>query len=319
MPQDVVVSRDQSVHVFDITGDVAGMRVVMVNVYFIGQRGGPWFLLDAGLPFSAKRIRDAAAERYGEGSRPEAILLTHGHFDHVGVLKELAEEWDVPVYAHSLEMPFITGKSKYPPPDPTVGGGLMAFMAPLYPRRPVDVSSRALVLPEDGSVPGLPEWRWIHTPGHTAGHVSFYRERDKLVVAGDAFITTKQESLFSVIAQKPEFNGPPAYYTSDWEAARRSVERLAELSPRIVACGHGLPMRGEEATRGLWHLAANFDRIARPKQGRYVHMPAITDEQGIVSLPPAVPNRKAQAVGLVAAGLLAGVAVTAATRRRARD
>ena len=70
MPKDVVVSREQSAHVFDITADVAGMRIVMVNVYFIGQRGGPWFLLDAGLPFSARRVREAAVERYGEGSKP---------------------------------------------------------------------------------------------------------------------------------------------------------------------------------------------------------------------------------------------------------
>lgn len=79
-----------------------------------------------------------------------------------------------------------------------------------------------------------------------------------------------------------------------------------------------MPIRGEDATRGLWHLAANFDHIARPKRGRYVHMPAITDEQGIVSLPPAAPNRKAQAVELVAAGLLAGFTFAAVTRRRNR-
>jgi glyoxylase-like metal-dependent hydrolase (beta-lactamase superfamily II) len=293
------------------------MRILIVNVFFVGERNGPWVLVDAGLPFSANRIRQAAASRYGESSRPEAIILTHGHFDHVGALRELAREWDVPVYAHRLEMPYITGRSKYPPPDPTVGGGLMASMAPLYPRGPVDVSERVETLPEDGSVPKMPGWRWIHTPGHTAGHVSFFRDSDRVLIAGDAFITTKQESLTAVMMQRPEFHGPPAYYTSDWDAARRSVERLAELNPSIVACGHGLPVDGDEAARGLRELARNFDEVARPSRGRYAQIPAVTNEQGIVSLPPPVVNKQAWTVGLLAAGLLAGYAATkVATRSR---
>jgi glyoxylase-like metal-dependent hydrolase (beta-lactamase superfamily II) len=288
----------------------------MVNVYFIGRRGEPWFLVDAGLPLSDMKIREAVAERYGQDSRPEAILLTHGHFDHVGALLELAEAWDVPIYGHRLEMPYITGQSQYPPPDATVGGGLLAFMAPLYPRGPIDAGNRVRRLPEDGSLPELSGWRWIHTPGHTAGHVSFFRDSDRLLIAGDAFTTTKQESLSSVILQKPEFYGPPMYYTSDWDAARRSVEKVAELNPEVVACGHGLPIRGEEASRGLWELARNFDQVARPKQGRYASIPAVTNEDGIVSLPPPVPNRTAQMVGLAAVGLVAGYAVTKVVRRK---
>ena len=316
---DLVTTREQSSHLFNVAPGAAGMRILMVNVYFVGRRGEPWFLIDAGLPLSGKRILDAASQWYGAGARPEAILLTHGHFDHVGALKELSEAWDVPVYAHRMEMPYLTGRSKYPPPDATVGGGMMAAMAPLYPRGPVNIGGRAQLLPQDGSIPGLPGWRWVHTPGHTAGHVSLFRDEDRLMIAGDAFTTTKQESLTSVMLQRPEFHGPPMYYTSDWDAARRSVERLAEMNPSVVACGHGLPVHGEAASRGLWELAREFDRVARPKRGRYVSMPAITDESGIVSLPPAVPNRTAQVAGLAAAGLIAGYAMARVTRRKARD
>src|SRR5260370_29807246 len=73
---------------------------------------------------SADRIRVAAESLYRLTARPAAILLTHGHVDHVGNAAELADYWNVPIYAHPLEMPYLTGRSQYPPPDPTVGGFL---------------------------------------------------------------------------------------------------------------------------------------------------------------------------------------------------
>src|SRR3712207_6371874 len=94
-----------------VADGVTGLQIVMVNVFFVGEPGGPWVLVDAGLPFSAGRIRRAAAAIYGEGAKPEAIILTHGHFDHVGALQVLAELWDVPVYAHRLELPYLDGRS----------------------------------------------------------------------------------------------------------------------------------------------------------------------------------------------------------------
>ena len=75
---------------------------------------------------------------------------------------------------------------------------MMPLLAPLFPRRPIDVSRWLQRLPEDGSVPQMPGWRWIHTPGHTPGHISFWRERDWTIIAGDAFITTNQESAYAV-------------------------------------------------------------------------------------------------------------------------
>jgi glyoxylase-like metal-dependent hydrolase (beta-lactamase superfamily II) len=74
----------------------------------------------------------------------------------------------------------------------------MPLLAPLFPRRPIDVSRWPQRLPEDGSVPQMPGWRWIHTPGDTPGHISFWRERDRTIIAGDAFITTNQESAYAV-------------------------------------------------------------------------------------------------------------------------
>jgi glyoxylase-like metal-dependent hydrolase (beta-lactamase superfamily II) len=116
----------------------------------------------------------------------------------------------------------------------------------------------------------MPGCRWIHTPGHTAGHVSLFRDDDRCLIAGDAFVTVKQESLYAVATQEREVHGPPAYFTPDWANARRSVERLAALEPAIAATGHGTPMRDQELREGLDRLARAFDRIAVPDQGRYV-------------------------------------------------
>jgi glyoxylase-like metal-dependent hydrolase (beta-lactamase superfamily II) len=189
----------------------------------------------------------------------------------------LAHEWDVPVYAHELELPYLTGQSSYPPPDPLVGGGVLSVMSALYPRRPIDLGRHANELPADGSVPGVSGWRWIPTPGHSPGHISLLRDSDRTVVAGDAFTTTKQESLVAALTQRAEIHGPPMYFTSDWDKARASLKHLADYAPSAAITGHGPPMRGERLQDGLRNLSAHFDLWARPARGRYRDHPAITD------------------------------------------
>jgi glyoxylase-like metal-dependent hydrolase (beta-lactamase superfamily II) len=263
-----------------------------VNSYLVGEPGrGEWALVDAGFaPSCAKTIARAAARRVGREARPAAIILTHGHFDHVGGVKKLLQRWDVPVYAHELELPYLTGRSAYPPPDPTVGGGLMARTAGLLPRKPLDLGNRIQVLPPDGVVPGMPGWRWVSTPGHSPGHISLFRFTDRTLIAGDAFVTVQQESLLAVLLQRPRVSRPPAYFTADWQAARQSVEALLALDPEVAATGHGLPMGGEVLRQQLRTLVREFDRRARPVHGRYVNQPALTDRRGVVSLPPPVPD-----------------------------
>src|SRR5262245_56624107 len=151
-----------------VTTDVVRISHGIVNSYLVGQPGaGPWLLVDTGLPSSRNRILGAASTRFGQNARPVGILLTHGHFDHVGTVKALAQHWDVPVYAHALELPYLTGRSPYPPPDPTVGGGLVARLAAFFPNSPINLGDRVRVLPEHGVLPIMPEWRWIHPPGHS--------------------------------------------------------------------------------------------------------------------------------------------------------
>lgn len=291
------------------------LLTVMVNVYFVADESGGWTLVDAGLPWCTGSIRSAAESLFGSRP-PSAIVLTHGHFDHVGALPHLAEEWGVPVYVHPLEMPYVTGRSPYAPPDPAVGGGLWPWLSPLFPRGPIDLGSRAAMLPGDGSVPTMPGWRWIHTPGHTAGHVSLFRDGDRTLLAGDAFVTTRQESISNVMTQREIVWRPPAYYTADWDAAAASVRALAALEPEVAATGHGHPLRGAAMRADLHALAAHFEDVI-PHRGRYVRQPAIADERGVLYVPPPVgPSRAQIALGVA---LAVGVGMFAARRAATRS
>ena len=129
----------------DVTPDLARLRVAMVNVYLYGRPGAGdrgWVLIDTGLPDRAGMIDRRRRGRFGADARPSAIVLTHGHSIMSGALRTLAEQWDVPVFAHPLELPYLTGRSAYPPADPPWAAGLIALLSPLYrpwpgrPRRP---------------------------------------------------------------------------------------------------------------------------------------------------------------------------------------
>lgn len=271
---------------FEVAPGVWGLKDLFVNVYMVqNEEDYSWVLIDAGLKTSYSKIKKAAEKIFGEQNYPVAIILTHGHFDHVGSLVKLADWWQVPVYAHYLEMPYLTGKSSYPPADSSVGGGLFAYIADLYPNEPIDIRGRVKALPRNSSVPGLPEWRYIHTPGHAPGHISFWHEKDKILIAGDAFVTTQQESAIAVILQSEIISGPPKYFTYDWTKAEKSVKELADLEPEIIATGHGKPMMGREMQQELEELAEEFKQKAVPKHGRYVNNPAVADKTGVVYLP----------------------------------
>jgi glyoxylase-like metal-dependent hydrolase (beta-lactamase superfamily II) len=254
-----------------VTPDLFCLPIQIVNVCYVGdsEHSSDWVLIDAGMPRSAHTIIQAAEQRFG--CAPKAIILTHGHFDHVGAIVKLIEKWRVPVYAHEMELPFLTGKANYPPGDPTVDGGMVSKISPLFPNEGINLDQHIHVLPADGSVPDMHGWRWIHTPGHTPGHISLFKEQDRLLIAGDAFVTVKQESLYKVITQEIELSGPPKYFTTDWQAAWESVKKLEKLQPALAVTGHGLPMYGERLTKDLAYLAQNFDRMAIPEEGRFVH------------------------------------------------
>ena len=275
----VSIVEEQVVSLDDIADGVRGLRIAFVNVFAVTHPNGSWSLIDAALPLSASHIRSWAEKHFS--TPPNALILTHGHFDHVSAAKELAEGWNVPIYAHPLEFPYLTGREEYPKPNVDAGGGMMTLLSPLYPREPIDVGNRLIALVEESDagntprriklqdLPQLPGWQIIHTPGHTPGHVSFFRPSDRTLLVGDAFCTTKPESFFeAAIAQHPELHGPPSYFTSNWDAARDSVRKLANLEPIVLAPGHGKPLSGPDVSLALRQLSAGFDTIAVPANER---------------------------------------------------
>ena len=249
-----------------IAPGVLGLRISFVNVFAVVHEDGSWTLIDAAIPYVSSRIKTWVEKHFSKP--PNAIVLTHGHFDHAGSVRELAEVWDIPIYAHSLEFPYLTGREQYPAPNWKAGGGMMSLLSPTLPKGPIDVGDRLRALPNEGaelSLAELPGWTLLHTPGHTPGHVSFFRKADSTLLVGDAFCTTKPESFFeAALAQHTELHGPPSYFTSDWTAAKASVRKLAALEPLVVVPGHGKPLSGADVPAALHKLADDFERIAVP-------------------------------------------------------
>jgi glyoxylase-like metal-dependent hydrolase (beta-lactamase superfamily II) len=298
---------------------VTRVPILFVNAYLIdvapGDPGRGWALFDTGLSRVGRvELRSAAARRYGN-SPPQAIVLSHGHFDHAGSAKRLAGFWQAPVFSHRLELPYLTGRTDYPPPDPTVGGAF-ALMSRTFPYRALDLGLHIRALPDDGSVPGLPGWQWVHTPGHTAGHLSLWRDTDRTLLAGDAVTTMNQDSWKASVTMSRELRHPPAPLTTDWHAARQSVHRLAVLRPNVIASGHGLPLAGPDVAGRLAAFANDF---TPPPHGRYVNQPVYADNRGVLVLPPRVPDPAGRFIrgAVAAAGVAAVFAAVSRVRRRA--
>jgi glyoxylase-like metal-dependent hydrolase (beta-lactamase superfamily II) len=243
------------------------------NVYLV--RSGPgWVLIDAAWPGRGRLIKAAAESLFGPGTRPAAIVLTHIHPDHSGSALELARMWDLPVHVHPDELVLAPGRY-LPQYSNPLDRWLIAPVLRLLPRRAVEASrsrnsleGTARAFDPALGVPGLPDWQAVPTPGHTPGHVAFFRDKDRVLITGDAVLTVNVNSVPSLLAGKREVAGPPFISTWNWPAAKRSVAALARLNPDVLACGHGRPMTGPAAAAGLASLAGRLSPQPDPGRSR---------------------------------------------------
>jgi glyoxylase-like metal-dependent hydrolase (beta-lactamase superfamily II) len=228
------------------------------NVYFV--RSGPsWVLIDAGWASDGPRIERASESLFGRDVPPVAILLTHCHPDHSGAARHLASIWGCAVYMHLDELPIATGdfaamQALAGPLDRWV---ILPFMRVIGRRRreallaESSLGELARTIEPGGDVPGLPEWDCIATPGHTPGHLAYFRRRDHVLISGDAVVTMKLNSISGLLLQRPGLSGPPWYTTWSQRAAAESIRAIARLEPSVLASGHGRPMIGARTAAAL--------------------------------------------------------------------
>jgi hydroxyacylglutathione hydrolase len=190
-----------------------------INAYLVED-----VLIDAGTRRSAKGIlRDIA------GHMVSAHALTHAHPDHQGSSHEICTKLGIPYWVPegdvaAAEDPSLIGQRQ---PD--------NFMAQFFVKTFVGPGHAvARRLHEDDEVAGF---QVLDTPGHSAGHVSFWRESDRVLILGD--VVNNMDILTGI----PGLREPKTWVTPDPERNRQSIKRLGALEPRLVLFGHGAPLR----------------------------------------------------------------------------
>jgi hydroxyacylglutathione hydrolase len=186
-----------------------------VNVYLVGD-----VLIDAGTRHAAKRILRQLC-----GRSVSAHALTHAHPDHQGASHAVCETRGIPLWcgegdAEAVETGNMTGGE--------AGSFLNRVIGAVLSGPPHPVARR---LKEGDVVAGF---EVLDTPGHSAGHVSFWRASDRTLICGDVF--TNMTPITGL-------HEPPAIFTPDPARNRESMRRLAELEPELVCFGHGPPLR----------------------------------------------------------------------------
>lgn len=181
-----------------------------INVYVLGD-----VLIDSGTVFHRGTVVKQLA-----GRTLGAHALTHAHFDHYGSSRAVCEQFGVPLWCGARDVEMVEAGKMLGP---------RGLVLPAAPKCRVDRALR-----EGDEVAGF---QVLDTPGHSPGHVSFWRQADRVLVCGDV-----------VWGCNPFINaGPPQepfpFVSPDAALNRDSARRLAELEPALVCFGHGAPLR----------------------------------------------------------------------------
>jgi glyoxylase-like metal-dependent hydrolase (beta-lactamase superfamily II) len=190
-----------------------------INVYVIDG-----VLVDAATRYAGRRIL-----RQLRGREITAHALTHVHPDHQGASHRVCTELGIPFWVGTLDVPAAENPELIGERQPDHPIAQFFHRTCTGPAHEVD---RAL---EEGDRVG--SFEVLHVPGHSAGHVAFWRESDRVLVAGDVF---NSANPFTGI---PGLRLPYDFFTPDPAENRRSAKRLGELEPSLVCLGHGPPVR----------------------------------------------------------------------------
>lgn len=186
-----------------------------INVYLIDD-----VLVDAASRWGGSRILRQTADR-----SLSMVALTHVHPDHQGAAKLISERLGIPLACHSADIPAMQGERPMQPDNMIVRGLSRLLAGP-----PCGVT-KAL---DDGDE--IAGFRVIHAPGHTDGHIILFRDEDKIAIVGDLLNGVMQRTPW------PRLIEPPRFLTANPVENRKSIRRLAELSPRVMCFGHGPPL-----------------------------------------------------------------------------
>lgn len=209
---------------------ITGFPPLAVNCYLVGD-----ILVDAMGRWDAKHILKEL-----KGRTVNAHALTHAHADHQGSSHAVCEALGIPLWAHAADADAAEDPALILARQPKAAINKVMFKIFAGPGHPV-----ARTLAEGDEVAGFTV---LHTPGHSAGHVVFWRESDRVLIAGDV-INTQNPLLTFPRGPRPPFD----FFTPDPEENRRSIRRLGELEPSVVCVGHG----------PVWRDTARFAEFCR--------------------------------------------------------
>jgi glyoxylase-like metal-dependent hydrolase (beta-lactamase superfamily II) len=190
-----------------------------INVYLVGD-----VLVDAGTRQAERRILRELGDR-----GLSAHALTHVHPDHQGSSHALCERYGIPLWCGQDDVPAMETPGAIV--NPRAPAALSWFYAHFWTGPPHPVS-RALV--EGDEVAGFTV---LETPGHSPGHVAFWRQSDRVLILGDVL------NNVNLRTGRPGLHEPPLLFSSDPARNRESARRLAALRPALACFGHGAPLR----------------------------------------------------------------------------
>lgn len=233
-------------------------------IYLVRSEHG-WTMIDAGWAGDGPRIKAAITTLLGTAT-PIGILLTHDHPDHEGDALTLAREWNCPIWVSPQELPIAMRdyQAMWATAMPLDRRLVLPIMQAMGTQRRAQLFARTTLEPVVKTLdptsppPRLPDWICVPTPGHTTGHVSFFRPHDRVLISGDALATIRIDTIRNLLVHRRGLSAPPWYTTWDAKAAKHSLATLAALQPDIVAGGHGRPLKGPGTAEAVATFAAQL-------------------------------------------------------------